>query len=265
MNQLPRARKRFGQNFLIDASIIGQIVTAIAPSNEDALVEIGPGTGALTDLLRQFGSRLTIVELDRDLVELLEQRYGDQPELTIINADALQVDFSTLYDDEKIRVVGNLPYNISTPLLFHLLKSRSCIRDMHFMLQKEVVQRLAAAPGSKDYGRLSVMVQYWCAVEPLIEVPPSAFRPAPKVTSAVVRLTPYAQPLHPASNENRFQELVARAFQQRRKTLRNTLKSLNLAFPAAEETFDLTQRPEQLSVADFVQLANFLDQENQAV
>ncbi|HHO69611.1 MAG TPA: 16S rRNA (adenine(1518)-N(6)/adenine(1519)-N(6))-dimethyltransferase RsmA, partial [Gammaproteobacteria bacterium] len=189
-----RARKRFGQNFLHDPAVIQRIVAAVAPAPGQHLVEIGPGQGAITRPLLAACGELDVVELDRDLIEPLARRLADVGTLRIHNADALRFDFCGLAGDAGLRVVGNLPYNISTPLLFHLLAQAGCIEDMHFMLQKEVVARMAAAPGGGDYGRLSVMIQYHCEVTPLFGIGPGAFRPAPKVESAFVRLVPHPRP-----------------------------------------------------------------------
>jgi 16S rRNA (adenine1518-N6/adenine1519-N6)-dimethyltransferase len=256
-----QARKRFGQNFLIDETVIHRIVQAIAPSKNDNLVEIGPGQGAITALLLEHCPTLHVVELDRDLIPRLEAQFSHYPDLHIHSADALKFDFATLASAERpLRVVGNLPYNISTPLIFHLLSYRSLISDMHFMLQKEVVERMASAPGDKEYGRLSIMCQYFCDVEFLFEVGPHCFRPAPKVDSAIVRLTPRAQPKVIALNPKLLDTVVKTAFQQRRKTLRNALKTIvedaDVCFSAC--AIDPSQRPETLSVTDYVNLANYL-------
>ncbi len=250
-----RARKRFGQNFLQDTQIIAQIVRAIRPGPDDAMVEIGPGLGAITAPLLEEVGHLDVVELDRDLIPRLEQRFVGKP-LTIHPADALKFDFAALAVERgaKLRVVGNLPYNISTPLIFHLLDARTSIRDMHFMLQKEVVERLAAAPGDSAYGRLGVMVQYFCYVEPLIEVPPESFHPAPKVDSAVVRLIPHARPPVEVADPERLSALVAQAFSQRRKTLRNTLKGWLDAATIEACDIDPGRRPETLSLAEYARL-----------
>ncbi|HEY0635501.1 MAG TPA: 16S rRNA (adenine(1518)-N(6)/adenine(1519)-N(6))-dimethyltransferase RsmA [Gammaproteobacteria bacterium] len=252
-----RPRKRFGQNFLHDRNVIERIIRTISPQPGQHLVEIGPGLGALTEHLVAAGGDLDVVELDRDLIPPLAERFGALPHFRIHNADALRFDFSTLVrDDEKLRVVGNLPYNISTPLLFHLLDHHHVIRDMYFMLQLEVVNRLAAHPGDDDYGRLSVMIQYHCQVDKLFTVPPGAFTPAPKVYSAIVRLLPHTTPPHPADDEQMLSRLVAQAFSQRRKTLRNTLKGLLDAKAIEALGIDGTRRPETLSLAEFVVLAN---------
>ncbi|WP_308363901.1 MULTISPECIES: 16S rRNA (adenine(1518)-N(6)/adenine(1519)-N(6))-dimethyltransferase RsmA [unclassified Microbulbifer] len=259
-----KARKRFGQNFLVDENIIERIVRAIAPKESDNLVEIGPGQGAITRLLLQRCPSLTAVELDRDLIPMLKFKFRDYPEFNIIEQDALKFDFGTLAGDIRaggrpLRIVGNLPYNISTPLLFHLLSFRGAVQDMHFMLQKEVVDRLSATPGSKSYGRLSVMVQYHCRVQGLFPVPPQSFRPAPKVESAIVRLVPHAAPPHPAKDEQLLERIVNVAFQQRRKTLRNALKPLYPELDPAQLPVDAGRRPETLSVQEFVQLADYCE------
>ncbi|MEJ2060411.1 MAG: 16S rRNA (adenine(1518)-N(6)/adenine(1519)-N(6))-dimethyltransferase RsmA [Gammaproteobacteria bacterium] len=253
-----RPRKRFGQNFLHDRGILARMVAAIAPRAGDHLVEIGPGLGALTEPLLQHLDALDVVELDRDLIPHLQSLAGPD-RLHIHQADALRFDFTVLADKPgSLRVVGNLPYNISTPLIFHLLENAPLIHDMHFLLQKEVVDRLAAAPGGKDYGRLSVMVQYACEVESLFRVPPGAFTPPPKVDSAFVRLTPYPEPPWRAIDPALLSRLVNQAFTQRRKTLRNAVKGLADSTDIEAAGLDPTQRPETLSVADYVRLANRL-------
>ena len=251
-----KARKRFGQNFLIDQQIIGQIVSAIGAKPEDNLIEIGPGTAAITEHLVKTCPNMHLLELDRDLVSFLSNKFTAYPGVTINNGDALTTDFSAFYDGRPLRLVGNLPYNISTPLLFHLLTIGHLIKDMHFMLQREVVDRLGASPSNKTYGRLSVMIQYHCRVMPLIPVPPESFRPAPKVQSAVVRLKPYTVKPFVADNEILMSKLVNICFQQRRKTLRNCLKSFGDYLQELESLIDLSKRPEQLSVGDFVTIAN---------
>ena len=259
MNTQHKARKRFGQNFLIDQQVIDQIVAAINPSSNDNLIEIGPGMAAITEHLVKLCPSMTLVELDRDLIEFLKRKLIDYPSVSIINGDALKTNFGEFYQGEKLRLVGNLPYNISTPLLFHLLDTKEYIRDMHFMLQREVVDRLSASPGEKSYGRLSVMIQYYCRVMPLIPVPPSSFKPAPKVQSAVVRLTPYDEPPHKAENPELLSKIVSLCFQQRRKTLKNCLNSYAQYILSDTNTVDLTKRPEQLSVAEFVDLSNCIN------
>lgn len=254
-----RARKRFGQNFLVDLGVIDRIVRAIAPGPDDTLVEIGPGQGALTAPLLAAHGQLHAIELDRDLASLLRQRFADVSGFSLHEGDALSFQFDTLVPaGGKLRVVGNLPYNISTPLLFHLLTYASHIQDMHFMLQKEVVQRLAAEPGSKTYGRLGVIVQYHCRVDHLFTVPPGAFSPAPKVESAIVRLTPHEHMPWVAADPAFFSQLVSACFQQRRKTLRNTLKPWLKDAHRDTLAVDLGLRPENLSVGDFVTLSNTL-------
>ncbi|MBB3048129.1 16S rRNA (adenine1518-N6/adenine1519-N6)-dimethyltransferase [Litorivivens lipolytica] len=253
-----RARKRFGQNFLRDQGIIDRIGRAIRPQASDALVEIGPGQGALTEQLVASGAPLTLVELDRDLIPILEGQFSGHEHVTLLQADALKTDFASLYPEQKLRIVGNLPYNISTPLIFHLLAQHGRVKDMHFMLQKEVVDRLAAKPNTKAYGRLSVMTQYYCQVESLFEVPPEAFTPRPKVTSAVVRLTPFDPLPCPANNAEHLQALVRDAFNQRRKTLRNGLKTQASAEQIEAAGVDPGTRPETLELADFVRLSNAL-------
>lgn len=254
-----RPRKRFGQNFLHDPGVIRGIVAAIHPRAGEHMVEIGPGLGALTAPLMAVLGEMDVVELDRDLIPGLERQFADSGTLRIHNSDALKFDFCALAgagSGEKLRVVGNLPYNISTPLIFHLLEQSRCIRDMHFMLQKEVVDRLAAQPGGGDYGRLSVMVQYHCRVEKLFGVPPGAFNPPPRVHSAIVRLVPYPEPPSPATDEKCFARVVAQAFSQRRKTLRNNMKKLLDAEAIAALGIDPGCRAETLSLAQFVALAN---------
>jgi len=252
------ARKRFGQNFLHDPGILRRIVELVAPRPGQRLVEIGPGQGALTlPLLRAAGS-LTAIELDRDLIEPLKAKAAGLGELEVISADALTVDFGALAQGAKIRLVGNLPYNISTPILFHCLEHAGAIDDMHFMLQKEVVERMAAPPGSKTYGRLSVMLQLRCTVEPLLRVPPGAFRPAPKVDSAVVRLVPLPSAQLPDVGHDALDRVVRAAFGQRRKTLSNALSGLLDAAAIEAAGVDPRARAEQLAPHAFVALAQRL-------
>ena len=253
-----RPRKRFGQNFLHDARIIRRIVDSIAPKENEPVLEIGPGQGALTEVLLPHNPRLTAVELDRDLAALLRTKFAGNGYFTLVEGDALKFDLAKLGTaPHSLRVVGNLPYNISTPLLFHLLDQREHIRDMHFMLQKEVVQRLAAGPGSKDYGRLGIMAQYYCRVIPLFDVPPGCFFPPPKVMSAIVRLVP-REPALAARDPQLLSQVVNTAFQQRRKTLRNTLKSLATEGQLRAAGIDPDARAETLAIDDFVRLANVL-------
>ena len=262
------ARKRFGQNFLHDDYVIDRIVSVIHPQNGENLVEIGPGLGALTDPVCERVNALTVVELDRDLAKRLRHHPFHGNKLTIIEQDALTLDFSSLRasmaaSDQPLRVFGNLPYNISTPLMFHLFDYATDIKDMHFMLQKEVVNRLAAGPGTRNYGRLSVMAQYYCQVVPVLDVPPEAFNPPPKVDSAVVRLTPHATPpvdLHSVSN---LERVCAQAFNQRRKTIRNSLKECISETELNAIGIDATVRAETLSLEEFARIANHIsDQQN---
>lgn len=259
------ARKRFGQNFLSDDNIIQSIVAAIYPQPDQFLVEIGPGLGALTEPVAERVSHLTVVELDRDLAHRLRHHPFLHQKLTVIEADAMQFDFAELYRDEhlaeknqKLRIFGNLPYNISTPLMFHLFNYCEQIQDMHFMLQKEVVKRLCAAPNSKAYGRLTIMAQYFCQVMPVLEVPPTAFKPAPKVDSAVVRLIPHSTLPHPVKDLYWLNRVCTQAFNQRRKTLRNALSTLFSAEDLTALGVDLNARAENLSIADYARLANWL-------
>ncbi len=251
------ARKRFGQNFLVDAQVIGEIVAAVAPQRDDLVVEIGPGLGALTGPLLARLDHLHVVEIDRDIVARLRQRYSPE-RLTIHEGDALAFDFGALADSEgkKLSVVGNLPYNISTPLLFHLAQFAERTREMHFMLQKEVVERMVASPGTADYGRLSVMLQYRFVMDWLLDVPPESFDPAPKVDSAVIRLIPRAQEELTVRDEARFAALVAAAFGQRRKMLRNNLKGLVDDGLLERLGIAPTARAEDLPLSDYIALAN---------
>jgi 16S rRNA (adenine1518-N6/adenine1519-N6)-dimethyltransferase len=255
-------RKRFGQNFLHDHNIIYHILSSLQAKPDEHWVEIGPGMGALTEPLLNLGLRLDVVELDRDLVSLLKDKFKQHANLEIFSADALRFNFSALVkNNEKLRIIGNLPYNISTPLMFHLLDNASCIDDMHFMLQKEVVDRICAAPGSKKYGRLSVMMQYYCATELLFDVPPESFDPAPKVMSAIVRLVPHQQPPVEVNDITLLNRVVVQAFSQRRKTLRNSLSKLIEEDAIIALNIDPTLRAEALSLADFAKLSNLLIQE----
>lgn len=255
-----KARKRFGQNFLIDHGIIRDIVRAVHPHKDDVIVEIGPGKGAITQLLADSCDNLSVIELDRDLVPWLKVKFEKHPNFQLFQADALQFDFAQLVKDDKpIRIVGNLPYNISTPLIFHLLSYSTQVSDMHFMLQKEVVKRMAAQAGDSAYGRLGIMVQYYCAVENLFEVPPTSFDPAPKVDSAIVRLVPYKELPHRATNIKTLEKLVNVAFQQRRKTLRNALKQLLASDIIEQLPIDTSARAEEISLADYVATSNLLD------
>lgn len=248
-----RARKRFGQHFLTDRVIIDAIIDAIDPREGEALVEIGPGLGAMTLPLLERIPKLTVIELDRDLAARLRKREA----LTVIESDVLKVDFAELAasSGQKLRVVGNLPYNISTPILFHLLGFVDQVLDQHFMLQKEVVDRMAAGPGSKDYGRLSVMLQWRYRIESVLDVPPEAFDPPPRVDSAIVRMQPHAEP--PQLDAGLLGELVASAFSQRRKLLRHSLGRW-LEERGFAGQFDLQRRAEEVPVAEFVALAQQL-------
>ena len=259
------ARKRFGQNFLHDTHVIQNIVAAICPQKDQFLLEIGPGLGALTEPVAEQIDRLTVLELDRDLAERLRHHPFLHQKLHVIETDAMQFDFAQLYaseklaeEQQKIRVFGNLPYNISTPLMFHLFKFCDIIQDMHFMLQKEVVKRLCAAPNSKAYGRLTIMTQYFCQVMPVLEVPPSAFKPAPKVDSAVVRLIPHQQLPHAVKDLYWLNRVTAQAFNQRRKTLRNALSTFISPENLTALSIDLNGRAENLSIADYARLADWL-------
>ncbi|WP_163932119.1 16S rRNA (adenine(1518)-N(6)/adenine(1519)-N(6))-dimethyltransferase RsmA [Paraferrimonas sp. SM1919] len=251
------ARKRFGQNFLTDEGIIGRIVAAIAPSNDYTCVEIGPGLGAITEPVAALIDTLNVVELDKDLVERLQSHPTLSHKLKINQGDALKFDFGSLVEPGKqMKVFGNLPYNISTPLMFHLFDYAEHIHSMHFMLQKEVVLRLSASPGTKAYGKLTVMAQYHCQVVPVIAVPPGSFVPPPKVDSAVVRLVPHKVNPHPCQDLGTLNHVVSNAFNMRRKTLRNNLKKLFSDEEFASLNIDATKRPEDISVEQYVALAN---------
>lgn len=249
-----KPRKRFGQHFLHDPHVITRIVQAIRPQADDQLIEIGPGRGALTLPLLEHVKQLAIIEIDRDLVQWWQAQQHDK--LIIHAQDALKMDYCSLQTDaqHKLRIVGNLPYNISTPILFHLFEHLTCIQDMHFMLQKEVVDRMCAPAGDPDYGRLSVMVQYYCEVEKLFDVSAGAFNPPPKVESSIVRLRPHA-PGKYAVDQHLLQQLVSQAFSQRRKTLRNSLKTWFSAEQIQAIGIDPGIRPEQLDLAAFIKLA----------
>ena len=250
------AKKQLGQHFLADRHYIDKIVMAVNPKDGDRLVEIGPGQGAITLPLLRVHPKLTVIEFDRDLIAPLTAAAEPLGELTIVHRDVLRVDFTELADGQPIRLVGNLPYNISSPILFHALEHAAVIRDMHFMLQKEVVDRMAAGPGSKVFGRLSVMLQAYCEVTSLFVVPPGAFRPPPKVDSAVVRLVPRDPSTVGIHDPKRFADVVKAAFGQRRKTLRNALNNVVSAEQFAAAGVRPDARAEQLEVAEFVALAN---------
>ena len=249
-----QARKRFGQHFLSDDAVIDAIVREIDPRPGQAMVEIGPGLAALTQPLVERLGRLTVVELDRDLAARLRKH----PQLEVVEADVLNVDFAALAQQRgvaKLRVVGNLPYNISSPILFHLLRFVGQVEDQHFMLQKEVIDRMVAAPATSDYGRLSVMLQWRYAMENVLFVPPEAFDPPPRVDSAVVRMVPHAAPA--PVDEKLLSELVQVAFSQRRKVLRNTLGKW-LEAKGFEREFDLSRRAEEVPVAEYLDVAGAL-------
>jgi len=252
-------KKQFGQNFLNNGRVIDQIVAAIRPKPENHLVEIGPGEAALTVPLIDVVKRMDIIEIDNDLIGPLKIRFASKPAFNLHHTDALAFDYATLLEfepEQPLRIVGNLPYNISSPLMFHLLNFSDHIQDMHFMLQKEVVDRITANPGIKAYGRLSVMIQYACETEYLFTVGPENFTPPPKVDSAIVRLLPYKTKPFIADNEADFAELVKQAFSQKRKTLRNTLKGFLEVEDIEACGINPTARAETLSVEKFVELAN---------
>jgi 16S rRNA (adenine1518-N6/adenine1519-N6)-dimethyltransferase len=253
MQHIPR--KRFGQHFLHDPRIIAKILLAIAPKPGEALVEIGPGLGAITLPLLERAQRLTAIELDRDVIPHLEAAARDKGELRIVQGDALETALAPLVPaGGKLRLVGNLPYNVSTPLLFHFLDQADCVQDMHFMLQKEVVQRMAAKPGGKEYGRLTVMLASRCKVEPLFNIGPGAFRPPPKVDSSFVRLTPFTAPPFLIPDRIRYARVVTQAFSHRRKTLKNALAGLVDETAIIAAGIDPKTRPETLSAADYARL-----------
>ena len=257
-NGLPyQARKRFGQNFLHDQNIVDKIVEQIKPKNNQHLVEIGPGQGALTKPLASSGAKLDCIELDRDLAKYLDKEFSEVERVSVVQQDVLKFDLSTLTDTEKsLRIIGNLPYNISTPVIFHLLKSHQLICDMIFMLQLEVVQRLVATPGEKNYGRLGLMVQYFCEVQHLFNVPSSAFTPKPKVVSAIVRLKPHSDFPLEAKDPECLQTVIRTAFNQRRKTLKNSLRTIISEEVLKELPIDAGLRPEKLSLADYILISD---------
>ena len=254
------ARKRFGQNFLHDNYVIDQIVSVIAPQKGQHMVEIGPGLGALTEPVCELIDELTVIELDRDLAARLRTHPFIASKLTIVETDALKYDFTELMSDERpLRIFGNLPYNISTPLMFHLFSFANKVQDMHFMLQKEVVNRLAASPGNKNYGRLSVMAQYHCHVIPVLQVPPGAFNPPPKVDSAVVRLIPHQKKPVSLLNEATLHTVCAQAFNQRRKTIRNSLKESLTEQQLIDLDINPELRAENLSLEQYAKIANAVE------
>lgn len=249
-----QAKKRFGQNFLHDDQVLQNLIRAIGPKKNDLILEIGPGQGALTDYLLRVISPITAVEIDRDLIALLKEKYS-QEQLHLIQSDILHFNLSSLHSKKKLRVVGNLPYNISTPLLFHLYDQLDLIEDLHFMLQKEVAERICAPVGASQYGRLSIMSQYYCRAELVFIIGPESFDPAPKVESAFVRLTPL-QPQRQVENFKLFSELVAAAFTQRRKTISNSLKRYFTRAELEALHINPQKRPQELSIEEFIALAN---------
>ena len=254
-----QAKKRFGQNFLHNDSVISDIIDAINPEPGENLVEIGPGLGALTEPVVERANKLSVVELDRDLAKRLRHHPFLAPHLTIYETDALNFDFAELTIEQKpLRIFGNLPYNISTPLIFHLLTFKDKVQDMHFMLQKEVVERMAAGPNCKAYGRLSIMTQYQCQVIPVMEIGPEAFKPAPKVDSAIVRLIPHSEVKNPVKDIAALNTICLAAFNQRRKTIRNSFKNLISVKQLEDLNIDANLRPENLTLDDYILLANFI-------
>lgn len=253
-------RKRFGQHFLQDKHVVSQIIQAIAPSPDYNFVEIGPGKGALTFELLKHVEHLSIIELDRDLVSELEPQLASYPHLTLYSADALKFNFLQLINGQPLHIVGNLPYNISTSLIFHLLNFASHVGKMTFMLQKEVVDRMVALPNSKSYGRLSVILQYFFYVQKLFDVPPEAFNPPPKVDSSIVQLTPHTVVPVQVMDFKVFNQVVSQAFSQRRKTLRNTLKHWLTAEEMESIDIDPYKRAEALNLESFAKLANLFTQ-----
>lgn len=262
-----KAKKRFGQNFLKDDFIIERILAAIRVQANEHVLEIGPGLGALTQTLFLQSNLLNVIEIDRDLISGLKRNFETlttqnpnktQEQWQVINQDALEFNLSSIFKEKKIRVVGNLPYNISTPLLFHFIEQLDYIHDMHFMLQKEVVDRICAKPNNKSYGRLSIMLQYYCECENLFEVPPESFDPQPKVNSAIIRLKPYQTLPITCKDTQLLSKLVTQAFSQRRKTLRNNLKKLAIDEAIEQSGIDTSLRPENIAVADYVKLCNIM-------
>ena len=252
-----RAKKRFGQNFLVDTNIIDKIIHSINPQAEDHIIEIGPGLGALTQPLLKTLNRLDAIELDRDVIPQLKTLEGSE-KLHIHNIDVLAFDFTEFkrsnFEHGKLRITGNLPYNISTAVLFHLVSHRNCIHDLHFMLQKEVVERIAATTGSSDYGRLSVMMQLYFRISPLFTVAPQCFRPVPRVQSAIVRMVPRTSLAITNDEHDAFAALVRQAFSQRRKTLKNTLRGLCDSGQIDAAGIDPGKRPQELGVEDYISL-----------
>lgn len=252
------ARKRFGQNFLHDQQVINRIISSIAPRDTDLLVEIGPGQAALTRPLLESGAELHLIELDRDLVARLQKQFSDESNIHIHSCDALKANLPEITGHRPFRLIGNLPYNISTPLIFHVLQWHALVVDMHFMLQKEVVDRMAASPGSRTYGRLSVMTQFRCHVTPLFDVLPESFSPVPRVISSIVCLRPLKAPPVDAGSFENLERIVSAAFSMRRKTLRNSLRDHLTADQIVAAGIDPGQRAEQLSLSQFAALARSL-------
>ncbi len=254
------AKKQFGQNFLCDQGIIDSIISTINAHDDETIVEIGPGLAALTEPMCEHIRHLNVIEIDHDLADRLRHHPFIHDQLTIYNEDALTFDFTKLKEEgKKLRVYGNLPYNISTPLLFHLISFGTLIHDMHFMLQKEVVDRLIAQPGCSDYGKLSVMSQYHCKMMPFLEVPPQAFRPSPKVNSAVIRIVPYSQKPYIAEDESLLNRIAAAAFNQRRKTIANSMQEFLTGDDFSTLNLDPKLRAENITVKQYVEIANYVD------
>ena len=253
-----KARKRFGQNFLHDQQVINRIISSISPKPTDLLVEIGPGQAALTRPLVESGAELHLIELDRDLVSNLQKQFSTSRNITIHSCDALKANLPEITGNRPFRLIGNLPYNISTPLIFHVLQWHELVVDMHFILQKEVVDRMAALPGSRTYGRLSVMTQFRCQVTPLFDVLPESFSPVPRVSSSIVRLQPLQEPPADAGSFRNFKQIVSAAFSKRRKTLRNSLRDHLTGEQILAAGIDPGQRAEQLSLSQFAALARSL-------
>ncbi|WP_144392181.1 16S rRNA (adenine(1518)-N(6)/adenine(1519)-N(6))-dimethyltransferase RsmA [Pleionea sediminis] len=254
-----KAKKRFGQNFLHDPTVIGRIVSTINPKPGDNIIEIGPGPGALTQPVLKQAGKMRAIELDREVIPKLRMYCFGDGELEIIESDALKIDFKEFSDSPRsLRIIGNLPYNISTPLLFHLFEHLEVIKDMHFMLQKEVVDRLCAVPGTKDYGRLSIMAQYYARPEFMFLVKPGAFNPPPKVDSAIIRLTPKEHNEHDQTDVKTLNGVVTSAFSLRRKTVRNSLKSHLSEDELNELDIKPTERAENLTLDQYIRIANYL-------
>ncbi len=264
-NGMPhQARKRFGQNFLKDEAIIARIISEIGAQPSDHLLEIGPGQGALTESLAAAAGRLDCVELDRDLARYLQAHFAGNDKVTIYQQDILKFDIGSLTSEaHSLRVIGNLPYNISTPVLFYLLRSHQLIADMTFMLQLEVVQRMVAGVGDKNYGRLGLMLQYYCEIEHLFNVPSAAFSPRPKVSSAIVRLRPHRQLPVQAADASVLQSVIRGAFNQRRKTLKNSLKGIISEEALQQLPVDITLRPENLTLQDYVVISDAISSQTE--